>query len=444
MTELKAEQESETVAIKDDKPWLITGFVTLLVTFVLLLGWAALAPLQSAVVTSGQISVASLNKTVQHLDGGLVDRIEVKDGDLVEAGQLLLSLHRSPLEIESGRIRGQLLEVQANLERLEAERKGERRLLFSPAVQQEAGLSSNQEILTTQLQLFSLRGQSLNAERDVLEQRIVQSERQIEGLQVLLLTLEQRRDLLTEDLNATAKLASRKMASQSQLRDRQGRKAEIEGEIAEQKTEIERLRQAIGETRYQISLQLVQYRTEVITRERDFQAQLIRLKAEQRRVEDKLSRVDIRSPVSGKVKGFEVVTRGAVIGAGKPVMEIVPLDKLFRIDVQVSPMDIDSLSPGLKAEVRLPVFAAVQQFPALWADLQDVSTDTYDGQGPNNRYYKAHLVLDEKSTAALEALGLTLVSGMPADLYIKTGERTLLDYLVKPLKAMLAGSLNET
>jgi len=428
---------------EQDKRWLVTGFSVLFFTFFFLMGWAALAPLQTAVVASGRISVASLNKTVQHLDGGQVAAIAVADGDMVKAGDLLFSFDRKPLEIERERVRGQLLEAQANLERLNAEHNAAIALAFSRELQQQAVSSLDKEILATQQHLFQYRRQSLNTEQDVLQQRLNQLKTQSKGTEQLLKTQKRRLQLLNADLIATQKLAAKKMVSRAQLRERQGRKVELEGEIAEQRSEITRLQESARETQHQIALQVVQYKKEITANQRELQAQKIRLLAEQQNLAGKLSRIDVRAPVSGKVKGFDVVTQGAVIGAGKQVMEIVPLDKTFTISARISPIDIDAVYSGLKAEVKLPVFDGSQQFPPLWANLEDVSTDTYQGQEAQDTYYKANLVLSEQSVETLDALGLKLLSGMPADLYIKTGQRTMLDYLVKPMSDMLARAFNE-
>ncbi|MEJ1396031.1 MAG: HlyD family efflux transporter periplasmic adaptor subunit, partial [Candidatus Sedimenticola sp. (ex Thyasira tokunagai)] len=149
------------------------------------------------------------------------------------------------------------------------------------------------------------------------------------------------------------------------------------------------------------------------------------------------------APVSGKVKGFKVVTIGAVISAGQSIMEIVPVEQDFKINARISIMDIDSLYPGLNAEVRFPVFDGSQRFPSLFADLVDVSTDAYQDEGGEEAYYKASLIIDAVSLERLADEELRLVSGMPVDVIIKTGERTLVDYLLRPLSDMLARAFNE-
>ena len=170
---------------------------------------------------------------------------------------------------------------------------------------------------------------------------------------------------------------------------------------------------------------------------------MFELQSQRSSLEDKLSRIEIRAPVSGKVKGFNVVTTGAVIKAGEPIMEIVPHESAFTIHARISPMDIDVLHPGLKAEVRIPAFDGSRYFPRLYSDLQDVSSDVYVEEKADSVYYKATLTIDNATMDVLRNEKLQLISGMPVEVVIKTGERTLLDYLTKPLRDMVVKAFNE-
>ncbi len=428
---------------KNDAPYIRAGLITIFVTFVLMLGWSALAPLQSAVVASGRITVASQNKTIQHLDGGLVQEIAVADGDVVVAGQLLIRLDATPLEIQLDNVTEQLLELSANIERLSAERDDKQALVFSDEVEQKANSDNDRSILDTQQALFRARRDAMESERKVLQQRIEQSANQITGLDKQIRALQQRIRLLNEDLSGLEKLAAKSMVSKTKVREAQRKRSELRGDVAALEGEKARLTESIVETRQQILLRKQEYQKEVVTRLRDLQTRIIDLRTAERSARDKISRVEIRAPVSGKIKGFDIVTLGAVIKAGQSIMEIVPLDQTFKILAQVSPVDVDVLYPGLKAEVRLPVFDD-RDFPVIYADLQDVSADTYTGEpGGGSPYYKATLVVGSEGMAVLAKERANLVSGMPVDVYIQTGERTFLNYLTRPFQNMLARALNE-
>jgi len=427
----------------DDRAYVHLGFVTLIVTFGLLLGWAAIAPLQSAVVASGRLVAASQNKVVQHLDGGRVERILVADGDRVEAGQPLLQLDARPLEIELENTRGQLFELQANLERLTAERGRKDSLTFSAQLREGASGGLDHQILDTQLALFESRRQAVSSERAMLEQRSKQATTQIVGLNRTIRAMRERGQLLDKDLAGLEKLNAGRLVSVTKVRELKRKSMELSGEIAEREEEVARLRESIAENSQQVLLRQREYQREVVTTLRDLQARLITLQGRHQAVIEKLSRVEITAPASGKIKGFDIVTRGAVIRAGAAIMEIVPLEPSYRIHARVSPMDVDALHPGMQAEVRLPAFDGARNFPVIYAGLEDVSADAYSDEARDLAYYKATLTLKPGGLAVLEDEGAQLMPGMPVEVYVKTGERTFFDYLTRPMQDLVARALNE-
>lgn len=427
----------------DDRPYRMLGWSVLAITFVFLLGWSGIAPLESAVVADGRIFVASLNKSVQHLDGGLVAHIAVKDGDLVEQGQLLLSLDRKPLDIQLDKVTSQLIETEANLERLGAERAGSEKLKFSAELRKRAERARQTAILSTQQQLFDSRRQALASEQEVLQQRLEKAKGEIVSNQQMEETLRQRLGLLDQDLEGLNKLAANNLVSKAKLREVQRDRTEISGDLISRQSDITRLEASIQEIRSQITLQQRDFQKEVATRQQELEVRRIELQSQQSSLNEQLSRIDIRAPVSGKIKGFNVVTTGAVIKAGEPIMEIVPHESSFTIHARISPMDIDVLHPGLKAEVRIPAFDGSRYFPSLYSDLQDVSSDVYVEEKADRVYYKATLTIDSATMDILRREKLQLISGMPVEVVIKTGERTLLDYLTKPLRDMVVKAFNE-
>jgi len=427
----------------DDRPYRLLGWATLIATFAFMLGWSALASLESAVVANGRIQVASLNKSVQHLDGGLVKTIAVQDGNLVKRGQLLLSLDRRPLEIKLKNLTEQLIETDASLERLAAERDDLKVLAISPALTARAQQADVPLILETQQQLFESRRQALQSEQTILRHRLVKTEQQIGSVREMSQTLRNRLKLLNQDLDGLRELARKNLASKTQLREVQRRRSELQGEAIDREAEAVRLESSLPEISSQIELLEKEYRKEAVSKLRDLQTRRINLLAEQHTLEGRLSRIEIRAPVAGKIKGLEVVTQGAVIKAGASITEIVPQERDFRIHARVSPMDIDALYPGLRAEVRIPVFEGARYFPTLYADLEDISTDVFLEERSGEFYYKATLRIDDGSLEVLEGENLRLISGMPIEVVIKTGERTLLDYLVKPMREMVVRAFNE-
>lgn len=424
-------------------PYTLLGLTTLLLTFGVLLGWAALAPLHSAVVAPGRIVVASNNKVVQHLDGGLVKRVAVADGDLVEAGQTLLTLDDQALRIRLAQVEEQLLATHASLSRLAAERDALTSLEFPSTLLQTAERLNARESLDAERQFFDSRRAALASRRQVLDQQATQAGNQLTGGEALAQTQQQRLRLLREERKGLSQLADSQAVSRTRLRELDGRIAGLQGELAAQQAENRRLRAAIDTYQHQSALALEEYRKEVLGGLKEQQSIRINLEAEQQDLLGKLERVVLRASVDGKVKGLELAGPGEVLGAGQRIMEIVPRERAFRIDAHIAPMDIDALQPGLRAEVRVNVFDDHRLLAPLFADLLDVSSDVYEMSRPAGAFYKARLALDRQALQALGDRNLRLVSGMPVDVVIRTGERTLLDYLLRPLQDMLARAFNE-
>jgi epimerase transport system membrane fusion protein len=440
MDNIKLQENDPTL---DDSYYRKFGWIVVVVTFVFLLGWSLIAPLGSAVVADGRILVASLNKSVQHLDGGLVARIAVEDGDIVKQGQLLLSLDRKPLDIQLNKVSSQLIETEANLERIVAERDGLDELNFSSDLIAKVEANKKPSILITQQSLFKSRREALESEQAVLRKRLEKTNVEIASNKQMVKVLRLRLSLLDEDLDGLSKLAVEKMVSDSELREVQRQRTEISGDVITYQADITRLEALLQEIKSQIVLLERGFQKEVVTSQRELEERLIELQSQQSSIKEKLSRVDICAPVGGKIKGFNVVTAGAVIGAGEAIMEIVPRESVFTIHARVSPMDIDALYPGLKAEVRIPVFEGAKHFPTLYSELKDVSSDVYVEEKSDSAYYKAILKIDSDSMDTLSSENLQLISGMPVEIVIKTGERTLFDYLSKPLQDMVVRAFNE-
>lgn len=428
---------------KSDRPYRIIGLLMLFFTFVVLLGWAVLAPLMSAVVASGQVVVASHNKVVQHLDGGRVKEILVKEGDIVNEGDVLLRLDDEDLRAQFDSVQFQIWESMASQERLKAERD-HRKLHFSKELLTEAESSTVlSDILKTQRKLFALGGDTLGKGQEVLIQRRKQAEKQIIGNENVLRSLRKRKSLLLEDISSLKPLVAKQLIPKNNLRDKQRVYNEITGEIASRESEISRLKEAVSEQSQQMGLEKKRYLKESNTELRDLERKNIELVANKRRLKDRLSRVEIKAPVSGKIEKFDVVTIGAVISPGKPLMEIVPQDYKFSIIANVSLADIDVLHVGQEAEVRLSSFDDARYFNVMHAEIEDIAADSTVDEKSGVPYYKTRLTVGDDVIQELKSNKVRLVAGMPVEVVIRTGERTVFDYLVKPLSQMVDRSFNE-
>jgi HlyD family type I secretion membrane fusion protein len=430
-------------AATDDRRYVRLGFGVVALTFGVLMTWAGLAPLSSAVVANGRLVAASDNKVVQHLDGGLVRQILVGDGDIVSAGDTLLRLDPRPLEIERDNVERQLFELLAGLERLRAERDGAPELIFSASLMDEVADDFRAEVLRTQQALFRSRRAVMTAERDMLSERASQAEERIAGIDRIIRALQRQIVLIDEDLGGLAKLKAENLVAATKVRESQGRRNALLADVAERETEAAALRDLISENRQRIELRAREFSRDVATELRDLQTRGLALQARRESILDQQGRLDVVAPNAGKIKGFSIVTTGAVIEAGAPILEIVPLDSGFRIHARISPMDVDVVHPGMRAEIRLPAVDGSRHFPVFHADLADVSADAYMTPQQDDAYYKAVLALHDDADRVLRDEDVHLLPGMPVDVYIKTGERTLLDYLARPFQDMMARALNE-
>jgi len=443
MNNLHTEQDTATILDFDHTFYIRMGIFAIFLTFGLLLFWSNIAPLHSAVVATGQFNVAAHNKTVQHLDGGQVKFIAVKDGDWVESGQLLLQLDSSLLTIRLDNTRKQLFEISTNLERLKAEQQGKEQLTFSSPLQNQAQSGFENEILISQQNLFQSRRKTLHSEQTVLEQRLKQHVKQIDGLQRLLKTIRSRLSLLEADITGLKTLVSKNLASKSQLREMQRTKNQLMGEIYSREGDISRLHEVYAETEHKILLIDSEYVQKVVSDFSKQHGQQIRLQAEHMSIVDKLSRIEIKAPVNGKVKGMDVTTIGEILKPGQEIMQIVPTGQDFVIHAQILPMEIDVLKIGQTAEIRLSVFDVTKKLPTLYSTLRDISNDVYQASPDQPAYYKASLTVDAGSMTLLQEHNQVIISGMPVEVIIQTGKRTVLDYFLKPFNDMLARAFNE-
>ncbi len=427
----------------DERPYRRLGLLVLFLTFGVLGGWAAFAPLHSAVVAVGQVMVASQNKQIQHLDGGIVKAIHVHDGDTVSAGQALLSLDDTQLRAQLDNVKGQLWDTDANLVRLTAERDGAETLMWPAALKQAPSSSLLAEIIKTQTQLFKVRRQALAAGQDVLAQRLAQTHQQINGNESQLVSLRSRLDSLGEDVKSLEKLVGQNLVAVSTLRQNQRDYEALVGDTTKVAADTARLTEVLAETKQQMVLSKEEYLKEVGTALSDLQSRRMQLVAQQQGLEDKLSRIVMTAPVAGRVKGLNVVTLGGVISAEQVIMEIVPSEQAFRIVAKLSPTDIDSVRLGQPAEVKFSLFNSARYFPVIQADLIDISGDTLISQDSHQPYYKVTLQVHEDGMAFMKQQGVALIPGMPAEVLIQAGEDSLLNYLLKPLKTIVSHAFNE-
>jgi HlyD family secretion protein len=422
------------------RAWAVAGIVILATFFLGFGSWAVLAPLSSAAVAPGAVRVEGNRKTVQHLEGGIIQELRVREGDVVQAGQVLIRLDRTQAQARYQALRHQYLSLLAADARLIAEREGRDRIAFPGALENQSSDARVAAIVAGQKRIFETRRRSYRGQIRIFMQRIEQLYSQIAGLEAQVGSEDRQLALIAEETTDVDSLFSKGLERKARLLALRRQAAELAGRRGEHVAEIARAGQAIGETKLQILNLEERMAAEVANELKEVQAELAPTEETLGAAEDVLSRAEIRAPIAGTVVGLRFFTRGAVIGPGAPILDLVPRGDRLVIEARVNPLDIDVVEPGLPAQVRLTAFKQ-RRTPSLQGRIVQVSADRLDEEPPGTAYFKADVEIDPAAFARLD--DISLYPGMPAEVLIMTGDRTLMDYLLAPLTDSFSRAFRE-
>lgn len=421
----------------DDRPVRRIGYLILFITFGLFGGWAALAPLDSAALASGVVTVQGYRKTVQHLEGGIIRSLRVRDGDQVAAGDLLIELDPTQASAEQEALRSQLIATRALESRLLAERDDQAGVEFGEGDAQDARV---QEARRNEEGIFRARRTARLGEEEVLSKRVVQLEEQARGIRAVIAGKQGLAASYREEIGDLRALLKDGYVDKLRLREQERNLAQLESDVAELRSEAARVELQVGETRLQIIQLRKDFAREVADKLAETQTLLFELRERLAAAEDRLRRTRIVAPEAGMVMGMKIHTVGGVVSPGTPLLDIVPAGQPLVIEVQISPLDIDRIQIGKRAEVRFSAFSS-SITPVIEGSLTRVSADRLVNEDNGTAYYLGRVELTEKGRRDLGEL--VLVPGMPAEVLLNTGERTLLNYLVQPATNALARSMIE-
>ncbi len=416
------------------------GRKVLLVGMVLFLVWALFAPLSQGVPVHGFLKVEGNVKSVQHLKGGIVDAILVKEGDKVAAGQTLLKLNEVQYKAQLGVIEAQLVSALAVEARLLAERE-DRSSVRYPEFLLRREQSDAREAMRVQNQLFLSRRAALSSEENMSRESIAGLQEQIRGLTAQEKAKAEQLRLFRAEYDNLKPMYEQGFVPRNRMFELERAMAMLSGQRSEDIANIGQARSQIAENRARMLLTGDNYRKEVSTLLTDTQKQVGDLKERHIAILDDLSRVEVKAPVSGIVVGLAAHTIGGVIAPGDKIMDIVPSGENLVVEVQIPTLLIDNVRSGLEADVH---FLALEQTiaPTLPGRLIYVSADRQsDPHRPEITYFVGRVAVDG---ALLAKLGKhKLQAGMPVDVVIKTGERTFASYLLKPLLARMQFAFTE-
>lgn len=406
------------------------GSIIFLVFIVGFGAWSVLAPLAEAAIAPGVIKVEGTRRTIQHLEGGIIREILVRDGSKVKAGDVLVRLDDIEADASFAATRAQRASLLAQDARLTAEREMADRITFPPVLL----ASTDQRALdamTLHRTLFEARRTSINSQIEVLRSRIEQQRAVIASNEGQLTAARRQLELIRQEEQVTRGLMTQGLARLPQVLALQRGIAQVEGTIQAELGEIGRARHSIAEAENQIRQVVDQRMQEISTEQNEVRARLADAEEKLRAATDVRERREILAPDDGTIVNLRVFTIGGVIRPGDPLMELVPVQDRLVAEVNVQPTDIDVVYPDLQAEVRLPAFKQ-RLVPYLHGHVTWVAADVTTNEQTRQQYYRAYILIDRDQLARLPNVFLT--PGMPVEAHIQIGQRSFWRYLTQPIR----------
>lgn len=414
-------------------------------SLILVLGfglWATTTRIAGAIVAPGLIEVEQDRQIVQHPDGGVVEAILVREGETVAAGQVLLRLDGAALRSELTIVEDQLSELAGHSARLVAERDGAQELTFPEDI---VALAASSPAIAAQLdgqqRLFQARNATLADERALLSRRIDQIMAQSKGIAAQSAALTTQLDLIEAELAAQQGLLEKGLAQAGTVLALQREKARLEGQLGELAADLARSEGQVTEVEIEMASLSSRRREEATAELRQTGPTMLELAERRRALVERIDRLEIRAPVAGVVLGLQVTTPRAVLRPADPVLYVIPQDRPLVVTARIAPIHVDEVSVGQPAELVFPAFSA-RDTPHLQARVTRVSADALTDTQTGVPYYTAELQLDDGEQARLGAR--TLLPGMPVEVFLQTGQRTPLAYLVKPFTDYFSRALRES
>lgn len=414
--------------------------------FVIFVGWLALTPLDAGVNAPGVIAVLGNRQTVQNKDGGIVTALHVREGQHVQAGQVLIELAAPELKASERALTSDYLTLLAQRARLMAERAGQRDFAPPPEF---ATLTAEDRVIADQVMRLqrsemSARSGSISAQQSVLGERAQQLVQQQGGYTQQRAALIEQQRLIGEELDGLRKIAEKGFASMNRVRELERQQAELKGQQAQMEAEYARAGEGIGETHMQ-SLSVSRDRLEKIEADlKDTQSKISEVLPKLVATREQLEHALVRAPVTGQVLGLDVFTVGGVVAPGQKLMDVVPDGRELVIQSQLKASDADDAYPGQEAQIR---FMSVHSrtMPLITGKVRTVSADSITEEKTGRTYFRAEIVVPQSEMNKVRSSfgNGELRPGLPVDAVLKVRKRTALQYLVEPLSGALWRSGHE-
>jgi protease secretion system membrane fusion protein len=431
----------ETIELNTDaSPYARLGWLFVIIGFGGFLLWAMIAPLDQGVPMSGNVAVATNRKVIQYQTGGTVDNILVKDGDQVKAGQVLLKMNSIQVKSALDIAKTQFYTAKATEARLVAERENRNDIVFPPSLLEAKAIPQVANNLMLQQQLFSSRRMSLQSEMGAADETVAGLNFQLTGLEESMQSKKQQQVFLKEQLDSVRELSKDGYVARNRLLDLERTYAQVNGSISEDIGNIGRVKRQIAELTLRKSQRQQDYQKEVRTVLSDIQKESEALQSRLMALEYDFKNVDVKAPVDGTIVGMNVFTVGAVVPAGFKLMELVPVGDALIIEGQLPVNLVDKVHKGLPVELIFSAFNT-NKTPHIPGTVMHVSADRTVDERTGMPYYKVRAEVAPEGVKKLA--NLQVRPGMPVDMVVKTGERTMMNYLLRPLLDRAATALKE-
>lgn len=430
VTDVVAHDIAQEIVSLDARKHTRLGWIIILAGIGGFLVWAMFAPLDKGVPATGSVAVASNRKTIQNQAAGTVDDVLVKDGDVVKSGQVLVRMNDVMPKAQVDITRGQYFAVLATHDRLVAERDGKAVITFSPDLDKARSDPRAAGAIASQAELFNARRGAFQSEMAAADEAIAGLREQQHGLEEARDNIKQQLKFLKEQLDGMRDLAKDGYIARNRLLETERTYAQINGSMAESVGNIGHVQRQVSETMLRKTLRQEEYQKEVRTQLTEMDKEIDSLTAKLHEQEFELANVLVRAPVDGTVVGVNIFTHGAVVPSGGHLMDLVPSDDPLIVEGQIPVNLIDKVHVGLKVDMTFSAFNR-NQTPHIEGEITQVSADRVVDEKSGQSFYRFRA---ETTAAGKKALArLELRPGMPVEVFIKTGERTMMSYLMKPV-----------
>lgn len=428
--EAKYQHKIEEELHQQIRPAVLFGGLVILITVGFFIVWSGLAPLDSAAMAEGSIVVSGNHKTIQHLEGGVIEQILVEDGQSVQAGQELIILNSTHAKSEANILLSQLRLVKSVEKRLVAEERGDDNIDFSDDVldthEQEV-----QQFIQTQTALFELNKKALRAALEVMDHRIVQFKEDLKSGEANLRSYNAQLLSVKEQLATAQKLFDQGLELKSRVILLQNRVQELEANVHTTKSAIAKCEEQIAESALNKIRTETEYRQKLAQEYKENRSAVLQSEQKYQAVLDVLSRRIIRAPSAGIITGLQYHTIGGVINPGGRVMDIVPQDDKLLVEAMIAPQDIESIRVGLEAKIQLNAYKN-RLVPRIAGEVIYVSADRFTDEKSGRSHYIARIEIKEETVHRINS-DIKLYPGMPVTVFIVKGTRTFLQYLISPI-----------